>query len=82
MKGISRKAGLENDKFRNHSARKTMIQTLSENDVPPTQIEQFSGHHDKPEKHRKLHPRAEPGLSLFPFLLHRGKRSRYKAYEP
>ena len=39
-----RKAGLENDKLRNHSARKTMIQTLSESDVPPTQIAQLSGH--------------------------------------
>ena len=28
----------------NHSARKTMIQTLSENNVPPTQIAQLSGH--------------------------------------
>ena len=37
MKEMSRKAGLENDKLRNHSARKTMIQTLSESDVPPTQ---------------------------------------------
>ena len=35
MKEKSRKAGLENDKLRNYSARKTMIQTFSENDVPP-----------------------------------------------
>lgn len=35
MKEMSRKADLENDKLRNYSARKTMIQTLSENDVPP-----------------------------------------------
>ena len=44
MKEMSRKAGLENDKLRNHNARKTMIQTLSESDVPPTQIAQLSGH--------------------------------------
>ena len=44
MKEMSRKAGLENDKLRNHGARKTMIQTLSESDVPPTQIAQLSGH--------------------------------------
>ena len=44
MKEMSRKAGLENDKLRNHSARKTMIQSLSESDVPPTQIAQLSGH--------------------------------------
>lgn len=44
MKEMTRKAGLNNDKLRNHSARKTMIQTLSENNVPPTQIAQLSGH--------------------------------------
>ena len=44
MKEMSKKAGLQNDKLRNHSARKTMIQTLSENNVPPTQIAQLSGH--------------------------------------
>ena len=44
MKEMSRKAAPENDKLRNHSARKTMIQTLSERDVPPTQIAQLSGH--------------------------------------
>lgn len=44
MKEMSRKAGLENVKLRNHSARKTMIQTLSENNVPPTHIAQLSGH--------------------------------------
>ena len=27
-----------------HSGRKTMIQTLSENDIPPTHIAQLSGH--------------------------------------
>ena len=56
VKEMSRKAGFENDKFRNHSTRKTIIQTLSENDLPPTQIAPLSGHYDKPEKHRKLHP--------------------------
>ena len=44
MKEMSKKAGLQNDKLRNHSARKTMIQILSENNVPPTQIAQLSGH--------------------------------------
>ena len=44
MKEMSKKAGLQNDKLRNHSARKTMIQTLSENNVPQTQIAQLSGH--------------------------------------
>ena len=44
MKEMSNKAGLQNDKLHNHSARKTMIQTLSENNVPPTHIAQLSGH--------------------------------------
>ena len=44
MKTVVQKAGIGNDKFRNHSGRKTMIQTLSENDIPPTQIAQLSGH--------------------------------------
>ena len=30
--------------LRNHSGRKTMIQTQSENDISPTQIAQLSGH--------------------------------------
>ena len=44
MKTMAQKAGIENDRLRNHSGRKTMIQTLSEHDIPPTQIAQLSGH--------------------------------------
>ena len=44
MKTMVQKAGIENDRLRNHSGRKTVIQTLSENDIPPTQIAQLSGH--------------------------------------
>ena len=33
MKEMSKKAGLQNDKLRNHSARKIMVPTLSENNV-------------------------------------------------
>ncbi len=44
MKEMASKAELNNVKLRNHSARKTLIQTLSENEVPPTQIAQLSGH--------------------------------------
>ena len=35
MKTMVQEAGIENDRLRNHSSRKTMIQTLSENDIPP-----------------------------------------------
>ena len=34
MKTMAQKAGINNDRLRNHSGRKTMIQTLSENDIP------------------------------------------------
>ena len=44
MKTMAAKAGIENSRLRNHSGRKTMVQTLCEQDVPPTQIAQLSGH--------------------------------------
>ena len=44
MKEMAEKAGIENPKLRNHSSRKTMIQTLSEKGVPPSHIAQLSGH--------------------------------------
>ena len=44
MKTMVQKAGIENDRLQNHSGRKTMIQTLSEHNIPPTQIAQLSGH--------------------------------------
>ena len=43
MKTVAKKAGL-GPNFKNHSGRKTMIQTLVNNDVPPTDIMQLSGH--------------------------------------
>ena len=44
MKTMAAKAGIENSRLRNHSGRKTMVQTLCEKDVLPTQIAQLSGH--------------------------------------
>ena len=44
MKTMAQKAGINNERLRNHSVRKTMIQTLSENDIPPTHIARLSGH--------------------------------------
>ena len=52
MKEMSKKARLQNDNLRNHSARKTMIETLSENNVPPAQIAQLPDH-KKPKKYWK-----------------------------
>lgn len=43
MKTMASQAGLEG-RFTNHSGRKTMMQTLVQNNVPPTQIIQLSGH--------------------------------------
>ena len=43
MKTMAQKAGLRPN-FKTHSGRKTMIQTLVNNDVPPTDILQPSGH--------------------------------------
>ena len=42
MKTMAQKAGINNERLRNLSGRKTMIQTLSEN-IPPTHIAQLSG---------------------------------------
>ena len=53
MKTMAQKAGINNERLRNHSGRKTMIQTLSENDIPPTHIAKLSGH-KKSKKYRKL----------------------------
>ena len=42
-KTMVQKAGIEHDRLQDHSGRKTMIQMLSEHDIPPTQIAQLSG---------------------------------------
>ena len=44
MKTMAQKAGIYNERLRNHNGRKTMIQTLRENDIPLTHIAQLSGH--------------------------------------
>ena len=43
MKTMAQRAGINNEHLRNYSGRKTMIQTLSENDIPLTHIAQLSG---------------------------------------
>ena len=43
MKRMAQKAGLGSN-ITNHSGRKTMVQTLTNNAVPPTDIIQLSGH--------------------------------------
>lgn len=44
MKRMTTQAGLQGARYTNHSARKFLLQTLSKNNVPPTQIMQISGH--------------------------------------
>ena len=44
MKRMSTSAGFEQKRFTNHSARKFLVQKLSEQNIPPTQIMQISGH--------------------------------------
>ncbi|KXJ06675.1 Uncharacterized protein KIAA1958 [Exaiptasia diaphana] len=45
MRTMSEKAGLDADRrLTNHSARKTMVQKLNDNNIPPTHIMQLSGH--------------------------------------
>ena len=45
MKRMAKAAGLPEDKgLTNHSARKHLVQKLSENNVPPNHITQITGH--------------------------------------
>ena len=44
MKKMAEKSGLDNSHLTNHSARKRMIQTLNDKDIPPSHIMQLSGH--------------------------------------
>ena len=45
MKDCASAAGIgANKRITNHSARKTLVQTLQDNNVPPTQIVQVTGH--------------------------------------
>ena len=65
MKTIAQKAGINNEHLRNHSGRKTMIQTLSENDIPPTHIAQLSGHKNLKtiENYSKVSPKQQMKMS-------------------
>ena len=45
MKDCAQLAGIGKDRrITNHSARKTLVQKLQDNDIPPTQIVQITGH--------------------------------------
>ena len=45
MKDCAQLAGIGKDKrITNHSVRKTLVQKLQDNDIPPTQIVQITGH--------------------------------------
>ncbi|XP_029643456.1 uncharacterized protein LOC115217879 [Octopus sinensis] len=44
MKRMAKSAGLDNRRFTNHSARKYLVQKLADQNIPPTEIMQISGH--------------------------------------
>ena len=58
---MPQKAGMNKERLRNHSGRKTKIQILSKNDIPPTDIAQLSGHKNLKsiEKHSKVSTKQE-----------------------
>ena len=51
MKVMSEKAELNKPRLKNHSGRKTMMQTVVNEEIPPTDIIQLSGHRN----HRSVH---------------------------
>ena len=53
MKTMAQKAAINNGRLRNHSGRRTMNQTLGENDIPPAHIAHLSGHKNL-KRYRKL----------------------------
>ena len=64
MKTMTEKAGIENPRLRNHSSRKTMVQTLSENNFPPTQIAQLSGHKNLKSIENYSHVSTEQQMNM------------------
>ena len=46
VKTMAEKSGLDSPHLASPSARKRMIQTLNDKDIPPSQIMQLSGHKD------------------------------------
>ena len=83
MTTMAQKAGINNERLRNHSGRKTMIQTLSDNDIPPTHIAQLSGHKNLKsiENYRKVSTKQQMKMpELLSSVLACTARPATKAY--
>ncbi|CAH3152537.1 unnamed protein product [Porites lobata] len=83
MKTMAQKAGINNERHRNHSGRKTMIQTLSENDIPPTHIAQLSGHKNLKsiENYSKVSTKQQMKMSQVLSSVVAGTATKTSSYE-
>ena len=64
MKTMAEKSGLDNSHLTNHSARKQMIQTLNDKDIPPSHIMQLSGHKNVQSINNYIHVSQEQQKSM------------------
>ena len=64
MKTMAERAGLDNSHLTNHSARKRMIQTLNDKDIPPSHIMQLSGHRNVQSINNYSHVSQEQQKSM------------------
>ena len=64
MKTMTERAGLDNSHLTNHSARKRMIQTLNDKDIPPSHIMQLSGHNNVQSINNYSHVSQEQQKSM------------------
>ena len=83
MKTMAQKAGIKNERLRNHRSRKTMIQTLSENDIPPSHMAQLSGHkHLKSiENYSKVSTKQQMKMSQVLSSVVAGTATKTSSYE-
>ena len=80
---MTQKAGINNVPLRNHSGAKTMIQTLSENDIPLTHIAQLSGHINLKsiENYRKVSTKQQTKMSQVLSSVVAGTATKTSSYE-
>ena len=80
---MAQKAGIKNERLRNHSARKTMIKTLSKNDIPPTHITQLLGHKNLKsiENYSKVSTKQQMKMSQVLSSVVAGTATKTSSYE-
>jgi len=83
MKTMAQKAGINNECLQNHSGRKTMIQTLRENDIPLTHIAQLSGHKNLKsiENYSKVSTKQQMKMSQVLSSVVAGTATKTSSYE-